>query len=508
LEKVPGAEKEYLEPKKKYLEPETKSTWNEGKSTWNEGKSTWRGGAQKGNEMKKVFKASVFLQKVAGRKEAQIKFRISSGAERWNINVGFKIEPRKWDSATGRVKKNCSNSEAANSLAINRRIQFFFDAAEKLFQRYEVDGAEPNIKEVADDFRKAVGRKKADESQRMTVNKAYVAFMGDVSVKHQWEEATLKKYQSLRRILSDFGGEAEIKDFGGETMGRYIQFLFDRGYVNSTVKRNVSFLRTFLRWCEAKGFVSGDWRGYECEVKVIETQPVFLTFDELLLLFNFEFPADKGYLSRCRDCFCFASYTGMRYSDVAKLNKADVTGDSVKVVIKKTDKVVNVLLNRYSRAILDRYRGARLPGGKALPCVSDQKENVYIKEVAFFSGLSRQITSTYRKGGEKVTEQKPLFSAITFHSARRTFVSNMLAMGVPAATIMAFTGHSSLKTMLPYIGTTDEAKADAMAKIDGYGDGGEKPSGDMEAVAYFLSLIDFLLMLCEVVKCQSYFRER
>jgi len=48
------------------------------------------------------------------------------------------------------------------------------------------------------------------------------------------------------------------------------------------------------------------------------------------------------------------------------------------------------------------------------------------------------------------------------HTARRTFISNALANGMPPHIVMEFTGHSDYKAMEPYIDVTEETKTKHM----------------------------------------------
>ena len=50
------------------------------------------------------------------------------------------------------------------------------------------------------------------------------------------------------------------------------------------------------------------------------------------------------------------------------------------------------------------------------------------------------------------------------HDARRSFVVNSLAFGIPANVVSACTGHANLNTMRPYIATSDMSVKREMKK--------------------------------------------
>ncbi len=61
-----------------------------------------------------------------------------------------------------------------------------------------------------------------------------------------------------------------------------------------------------------------------------------------------------------------------------------------------------------------------------------------------------------------IDEVYPKYALIGTHTARRTFISNALMMGIPVNVVMQFTGHSDYKAMKPYIAIADRAKSEAM----------------------------------------------
>lgn len=141
----------------------------------------------------------------------------------------------------------------------------------------------------------------------------------------------------------------------------------EEGQLNTTVAKNVGFVRWFcvglpltvitpvLLICNI-AHASRDWT-----VKEV----IFLTWDELQHFMNFKFPPNKPSLPPVRDVFCFCCFTGLRYSDVARLKSSDVKRDAVppyiSIVTKKTTDRLHIELNSYALAILDKYKGIHLP---------------------------------------------------------------------------------------------------------------------------------------------------
>ena len=136
----------------------------------------------------------------------------------------------------------------------------------------------------------------------------------------------------------------------------------------------------------------------------------------------------------------------------------------MEVVTKKTDERLRIEMNKHSLAILDRYK--HLGGNLALPAISNQKTNDYLKDIGRECGINEPTRIVYFKGNERIEEVHPKWELLTTHVARRTFVVTALQLGIQAEVIMRWTGHSNFQAMKPYIAIVDDLKAKSMAKFD------------------------------------------
>jgi len=65
-------------------------------------------------------------------------------------------------------------------------------------------------------------------------------------------------------------------------------------------------------------------------------------------------------------------------------------------------------------------------------------------------GLQRKIEMVTIKGTETIKEMVPLCSIISWHFARNTYISLLLASGVNPIFVQGNVGHSDLKTTMIY----------------------------------------------------------
>ena len=210
---------------------------------------------------------------------------------------------------------------------------------------------------------------------------------------------------------------------------------------------------------------------------------IFLTNDELLKLYRFEVPengtkvklrdingeeyekvvSNAGALAKTRDLFCFCAFTSLRYSDMAKLKRTDISDGILNITTKKTNDRLSIILNDYAKAILDKYKDERYIDNLALPVISNQKMNDYIKDICELCEFDEPITRVCFRGGEREEVLDMKWQVMGTHAARRTFICYALAEGIPPEVVMKFTGHSDYKAMKPYIDVSEDTKQEAMA---------------------------------------------
>ena len=120
------------------------------------------------------------------------------------------------------------------------------------------------------------------------------------------------------------------------------------------------------------------------------------------------------------------------------------------ISVKTADSLI-IELNKHSRSILEKYENVVFEKDKALPVISNQRMNDYLKELAEMAGID---------------EVTPKYALLSTHAGRRTFICNALSLGIPANVVMKWTGHSDYKAMKPYIDIADDIKANAMNKFN------------------------------------------
>ena len=247
-------------------------------------------------------------------------------------------------------------------------------------------------------------------------------------------------------------------------MQDYIVYLNLKKQKNSTIEKEFELLKWFFKWANKKGYYKGNVHNdFNPKFKKVEDEQIIcLNFEEIKALQGIEFKEKS--LERAKDVFLFCCFTGLRYSDVLKLKKADIKNDHILVVMQKTAKTIKVELNKFSNEILKKYENCE--NEFALPVISNQKMNDYLKTIGRECGLNEEVNIVSYRGSVRIEEKFKKWELLTTHCGRRTFVANAISLGVPTKVIMKWTGHSTESAMKPYEKIFDEIKQEGMKKFD------------------------------------------
>ena len=404
-----------------------------------------------------------------------IRMRVNFASQRIEFTTGYRIDVAKWDCDKQRVKNGCTNKLKQSASEINAALLGYYTELQEIFKRFEVAEIMPSPAEVKEAFNNRHGQNEKTELSSTDMfnvpSNFYEAFDDFVRVcgrQNDWTHSTFEKFAAVKNHLKNFRSELSFEFFNEEGLTEYVQYLREvREMRNSTIGKQLSFLKWFLRWSFKQGMHSNNaYDTFKPKLKDTQKKIIFLTWEELNKLREFKIPPTKQALERVRDVFLFQCFTGLRYSDVFNLRRSDIKGDHIEVTTVKTSDSLIIELNDHSKAILEKYKDVEFENDKALPVITNQKMNDYLKELAELAEINEPVRQTYYKGNERIDEVTPKYALLGTHAGRRTFICNALALGIPPQVVMKWTGHSDYKAMKPYIDIADDIKASAMSKFN------------------------------------------
>ena len=400
-----------------------------------------------------------------------IRMRVNFASKRIEFTTGYRIDVAKWDSDKQRVRNGCTNKLKQSASEINASLLGYYTEVQEIFKKFEVEEIMPTpeqIKEAFNALHKPIEEVKPRKSTPNAFYKVFDEFVRDCGRQNDWTDSTYEKFAAVKNHLMNFRDGLTFDFFDEKGLNDYVTYLRDvKEMRNSTIGKQLSFLKWFLRWAFKKGLHQNNaYDSYKPKLKSTQKKIIFLTWEELNKLREFEIPAAKQALDRVRDVFLFQCFTGLRYSDVFNLRRSDIKGDHIEVTTVKTSDSLIIELNNHSKAILDKYKDVAFEDDKVLPVITNQKMNDYLKELAELAGIDEPVRQTYYRGNERIDEVTPKYALLGTHAGRRTFICNALALGIPPQVVMKWTGHSDYKAMKPYIDIADDIKANAMSKFN------------------------------------------
>lgn len=275
-------------------------------------------------------------------------------------------------------------------------------------------------------------------------------------------QRTITGYRTVYNFLKDFQKETNIvlsfKDLNLSVFDELRNYSF---YVkeikNNYFAKITNVLKRFMSWSldreYHKNIVFRKFSAPEDEIEVI-----FLTVEELLRLYNKDFPSSK--YEKVRDIYCFACFTGLRYSDLHNLKPSNIHKDHIKLNIKKTKDIDHIIpLNKYSQEILKKYKGTPF---EPIPMISSQKFNTYIKKCCELAEIDTPVTISRYKGSTRYDVTLPKHKLITCHTARKTFATNSLILGMDERVVRTITGHKKESTFSKYVNIANDHKKKQM----------------------------------------------
>jgi site-specific recombinase XerD len=392
---------------------------------------------QTSKSLRPIYLVSYFIQK--GNKE---KFAYSTG---------FKVVASHWNDKEQRVKNVLA---AINGQTINNYLNDISTKVEKwsMSQKAEMLPVTPqSLKAFLDDI---TGKNIAPE--KVTLFSFISEFIENspqrinIHTGKTIAYKTIQKYRTTFEYLKEYQKNKTkiVLDFESINMAfceRFIGFLTAKQMRPNSIEKHISTLKTFLNEADIQGLpIHKDFKNRNFNIKKVEVSKIYLTDDELELIYDFDF-SNNPRLDKVRDLFLLGAWTGLRFSDFSTLKPENIKGERIVKEQFKTGAIVTIPILPVVDAILKKYNNV-LPKS-----ITNQKTNEYLKEVCQLVGLTERIEIVETRGGVKQTEIFEKWQLVSTHTARRSFATNMYKMGVPSRAIMAVTGHKTELAFNKYI---------------------------------------------------------
>ncbi|MFD2599088.1 site-specific integrase [Sphingobacterium corticis] len=151
--------------------------------------------------------------------------------------------------------------------------------------------------------------------------------------------------------------------------------------------------------------------------------------------------------------FLFSCYTGLSFIDLSKLSVNNIIQKEngkkwIFINRTKTYEPVRIPLLPQALLMIEKYRDdvRATENDPIFPCISNQRMNGYLKEIAEICGIEKNLT---------------------FHIARHTFATTVtMSNGVPIESISKMLGHTSIRTTQIYAKVVEQKIESDMEKLE------------------------------------------
>lgn len=406
----------------------------------------------------------------------------------YRVNVNWD-NPSKgnWDLTKEEMKKNSSGMEGKRIVQyndINNRIRAIKAELELFFQGTNTASKEAVIALLDITCKKSIQKVEQDDSTGfLNLFEHYLAVINISDVRKRNIRSTLNHWKGYAKkrgiqivfeiitadLLRDFELflSAESTKPKKKADGTVEMIPAPKGV--NTIHKTMAMTRAFWNFAEGELNRNGiiipspfGKKGYKIPSEVYG-DPIYISTEERNCLFNSSLTSER--LQKVRDIFVFQCLIGARVGDLCKLTKANIQGNVLSYIPRKTkdDKPVTVLvpLSKKAVEILNKYD---IPDGRLLPFITDQRYNVYLKELFKEVGLTRMVTRINPTTGEP--EQMSIADIANSHMARKTFIGNLYGK-VDTGIISSMSGHvEGSKSFARYRVASPDLQRQAIDLID------------------------------------------
>lgn len=382
----------------------------------------------------------------------------------------------KWDGSRC-VANTFHGLDKVHASIINKVIENLEDKINHAFYQFEITDTIPGT----EDMKKAL---QDDGVKKNTLKEIISEFIGEQSKLNNWSSSMIKSSKvSLRYIITVFGENASLDKIQEKEYIRLLEYFTTMpnraikrnadspekqfGLSNNSINGILAWIKRFANWAQEKNYCKNCYlASHHKYLKTSDNPLVYLTWDEIKRLYEVDVSNYPAY-QEVKDAFCFCCFTGLRYSDVSRLKWSNIKDDRIEIITQKTDDLLSVNLNKFSKEIIERRKGFSNDTNELVfKTTTNHNYNDIIKTLAKMAKIDSPIEIIRYCGNERRSEIVKKHTVISSHTARRTFISNAIGMGIPPDVIMKWTGHKNYKSMKPYINIASSVKKDNMGLFD------------------------------------------
>lgn len=427
-----------------------------------------------------IVKASFNLRQPKSKRPTNIYLIVRINQKQAKLSTGVKVYPDQWNIKKQEAYISCrlTESDNINNTIANKKLLELRNQFEE-FKRYLCDN--PSKLENCWELLRKYVYKDSDMRRSKKINVIHWlrnAIANDKTIKTSGERKGASTMETYLIVLKDFNNF--LLEKGREVIGfedinlalikEYETYLFNKKVkgeqttATSTVGNKCVQLISIIKRAEPYNLIDIHESKLDKYTKPKSRQgdenEISLSEGDINKIHSLKLSGKEEVV---KDVFILQCWTGQRFSDMLSLNKGIVkntdNGQILEIVQTKRTHRVAIPLFPVALEILEKY-------DFNLPEISKNTMLRYLKKIGLKAGLTEEHIVTEDRGGKVTNSIKQRWELIGTHTARRSYISNMLKRGYDSHLLMKITGHTTEEAFKRYVKVSSGDVASLILKTE------------------------------------------
>ena len=394
-------------------------------------------------------------------KLTQIMLVTTVNRQRIRVYTKLRVEPKYWDTSTHRCKTEYSmNLRNKNRLKqLNRQLYIIEESIIRMDKELAEEG-----KYLSSAAVRKVVKEKQTTDVTITPPIACLYKQVDEYLKNmnrrgkRGNTSTQRTYYTALKRLEQFcsNRKQSIKsfdDFDKKFFDDFSNYLYafsyrkgetNKQYTQNTVINTLKVIKNLLHRAYDNEMTDNNYyQRVQTTLSADVSDQVYLQEKEIKKIM--ELKKLSSHELHVRDMFVISCYTALRISDIKQLDKAVIHNGIISLYQAKTKEKVEIPIFKEISSLVSKYQS------EGFPFLDPCKANKTIKNLAFRCGINEIVNYKENRGGESYILTQPKWKMISFHTARRSCITNLYKRGYPINYIMTLSGHRSVNAFQRYM---------------------------------------------------------
>lgn len=408
----------------------------------------------------KYLKLRFNLKQVSDEEKlTQIMLVMTVNKKRIRIYTKLRVEPKHWSHDTYRccLTGHLNQREKQRLKHINDQIDNLVTSLTEADERLAMRGvylSAPLVRQVVEESLK---REQLLQNPLVCLRRLVEDYEKGVNRKgRRGIESTKATYLTALGRLEDYNKKrrtpiCSFDDFNKHFFADFTNYLYEcsygkakKHYTQNTIINTLKVIKNLLHHAYDNEMTTNNYfMKVQTTLPANSSEQIYLQEKEIKKLSQVR--TDNDLEREVRDTFIIACYTALRISDIQQLGNAVIRKGVISLYQKKTKELVEIPILKEIAPLIEHYQQV------GFPVIDKIKANKIIRVLAARCGINETVAHKELRGGETTIVSIPKYELVSFHTARRSCVTNLYKRGYPINYVMLLSGHRSFQAFQRYM---------------------------------------------------------